>query len=111
MLSALGLEGDPRCPSRPTDLRYRALKLGVTVAGIGWGLVVLPRYAGWRGIRPERSDSFGRELRRSLSYGAGSSPPVRPGCRVCNRLHIAAASRGSGARSRPERGEEEQLRS
>jgi len=32
--------------------RYRALKLGVTVVGIGWGLVVLPKYAGWRGTRP-----------------------------------------------------------
>ena len=59
--------------------RYRALKLGVTVVGIGWGLVVLPKYAGWRGTRPERNDSLGRELRRLLSSGAGSSPRVRTG--------------------------------
>ena len=88
-------------------LRYRALKLGVTVAGIGWGLVVLPKYAGWREMRPERNDSLGRELRRLLSYGAGSSPPVRTGSAsatgptslrpVAARVLARVLSKGRGA--------------
>ena len=88
-------------------LRYRVLKLGVTVAGIGWGLAVLPKYAGWRGARPERNDLLGRELRRLLSSGAGSSPPVRTGSAsatvpallppVAARMLARVLSKGRGA--------------
>ena len=57
-------------------VRRRVLRIGVTLAGIGWGLVVLPRYAGWSPTPARRTDAVGDELRRRLSRGhqPGSTP-------------------------------------
>jgi FkbM family methyltransferase len=70
--------GEIRSVLAAGGLRYSALKLGVTVAGIGWGLAVLPRYAGWRASRPERNDLVGRDIRQRLSPGLVATPPRGP---------------------------------
>jgi GT2 family glycosyltransferase len=46
--------------------RQRLLRLGVTLAGIGWGLLALPRSARLGPTPPRRGDSLGRELRAVL---------------------------------------------
>ncbi|WP_404443960.1 glycosyltransferase [Microbacterium marinum] len=42
-------------------------RLGVTVLGVGWGVVAMARQATWRPMSPERQDTLGRELRARLS--------------------------------------------
>jgi len=46
--------------------RRQLLRLGVTVAGIAWGLVALPRSAALGPTPPRRTDAVGRELRAVL---------------------------------------------
>ena len=51
---------------RAHGVRRRLLRLGVTLAGIGWGLLALPGAAGLRPTPPRREDARGRELRALL---------------------------------------------
>lgn len=44
----------------------RLRRLGVTVIGLAWGAVALPRTAHWRPLPPGRDDAVGRELRNLL---------------------------------------------
>lgn len=47
-------------------------RLGVTVIGLAWGLVALPRTARWGPLPPRRNDPAGREIRDLLQSRAAS---------------------------------------
>jgi GT2 family glycosyltransferase len=51
----------------PGGLAARVKRLGVTVAGVVWGLLAAVRQAGWRPLPPARTGVTAEELRRRLA--------------------------------------------
>lgn len=58
---------DLRKVKKAGGLRGKVLRLGVSVAGVAWGLGALPTAAHWRALAPERDDRTAREIRSHLS--------------------------------------------
>jgi GT2 family glycosyltransferase len=47
-------------------VRAKARRLGITIAGVGWGALAMARQARWRPSAPVRDDALGREIRDAL---------------------------------------------
>jgi GT2 family glycosyltransferase len=55
-------------------LRLKALRLGVTTIGLGWGLGAAARTAGWRATEPRRTGPQAEEIRRKWTDASRPVP-------------------------------------
>lgn len=52
---------------RVSGMSAKVRRLGVTLLGLVWGALVLPKFSRWGPLAPRRNDEIGRELRAALN--------------------------------------------